>query len=52
MQLDTFLQNARSEMKSRAFKSAQKSCKIIVSKYTQYTHKLGVVWSAMMLPKY
>ncbi|MDR2817886.1 MAG: ROK family protein [Endomicrobium sp.] len=43
-----FLPHARSEMKGRAFKSAQKACKIMVSKYT---HKLGVVGAAM-LPKH
>jgi glucokinase len=43
-----FLPQAKSEMKSRTFKSAQKTCKIMVSKYT---HKLGVVGAAM-LPKH
>lgn len=42
------LEPAVKEMKKRAFKSASKACKIILSKYTQ---KLGVVGAAM-LPKH
>ncbi len=36
---------AKKEMEKRAFKSALKSCKVVVSKYT---HKLGVVGAAML----
>jgi glucokinase len=43
-----FLPKVKVEIKSRAFKSAVKTCKIVVSKYT---HKLGVVGAAM-LPKH
>ncbi|MDR3307269.1 MAG: ROK family protein [Endomicrobium sp.] len=40
-----FLPKVKAEIKSRAFKSAAEACKIVVSKYT---HKLGVVGSAML----
>jgi glucokinase len=43
-----FLPKVKSQIKSRAFKSAVKACKIVVSKHT---HKLGVVGAAM-LPRY
>jgi glucokinase len=43
-----FLPKVKLEIKSRAFKSAVKTCKIVVSKYTD---KLGVVGAAM-LPKH
>jgi glucokinase len=43
-----FLPKVEAEIKSRTFKSAVKTCKIVVSKYT---HKLGVVGAAM-LPKH
>jgi glucokinase len=40
-----FLPRVKSEIKNRAYKSAAKACKIVVSKYT---HKLGVVGAAML----
>jgi predicted NBD/HSP70 family sugar kinase len=39
---------AKEEIAKRAFKSAVKTCKIIVSNYTQ---KLGVVGAAMLAKK-
>lgn len=43
---DLIMKPAKEEIKKRAFKTAAKSCKIVVSKYTS---KLGVVGSAMLV---
>jgi glucokinase len=40
-----FKKNLEKEVKTRAFKTAAKACKIVISKYT---HKLGVVGAAML----
>lgn len=43
---DLIIKPAKEQIKKRAFKTAAKACKIVVSKYTS---KLGVVGAAMLV---